>query len=289
MPAPLPCCQRPVSMPPAPPALVLTSTFAPHPAGVHKPHQITRETLVTAATTSGGGLPARTGHRYRAGMTPDLAPRCDDTGPRGPDAQGNFNNSQIESLDQNDAQERNAFFSCRSLLPNEGTGLSVTQLQQIQQQNLHNAVKAANCMRAHGVENFPDPAGSTQGSGINWAPVLSAGLTSTRRPMRAAFNVCSGKRVGGPIPPFLAPGYVARPGRRPRPGQRRATKARCRGCWPAVLIGGAGGRCLPQGGRPHGRRHDQATAGAAAQGRVRPTPRAASASPARTRRSRAQP
>src|ERR1700684_151757 len=53
-----------------------------------------------------------------------------------PDGQGNFNNSQIESITQNNPQARNAWAQCGSLLPNEGTGLSVTQLQDIQQHNL---------------------------------------------------------------------------------------------------------------------------------------------------------
>jgi len=106
-----------------------------------------------------------------------------------------------------------------SLLPNEGTGLSVTQLQGMQQQNLRNAVKAAHCMRAHGIEDFPDPDGSTQDSGVNWAPVQSAiqrGRVNTSTPSyEAAYDACSGKRVGGPIPPNFAPGFVAPS---PRPG-----------------------------------------------------------------------
>ena len=121
-----------------------------------------------------------------------------------PDGQGNFNNSQIESITQNNPQARNAWAQCGSLLPNKGTGLSVTQLQDMQQQNLRNAVKAAHCMRAHGIEDFPDPAGSTQGSGINWQPVQSAiqsGRVDTNTPSyEAAYDACSGKRVGGPIP-----------------------------------------------------------------------------------------
>lgn len=130
-----------------------------------------------------------------------------------PDGQGNFNNSQIESVIQHDPQARNDFDDCDSLLPNEGTGLSVTQLQDMQQQNLRNAVKAAHCMRAHGIEGFPDPAASTQNSGINWAPVQSAiqsGQVNTSTPSyEAAYDACSGKRVGGPIPPDFAPGFVA--------------------------------------------------------------------------------
>ena len=143
-----------------------------------------------------------------------------------PDGQGNFNNSQIESITQDDPQARNAFGDCRSLLPNEGTGLSVTELQDMQQQNLRNAVKAARCMRAHGIENFPDPAGSTQDSGINWAPVqsaLQAGQINPNTPSyEAAYDACSGKRVGGPIPPDFAPGFVA-PSPPPGSGSGRQT------------------------------------------------------------------
>ena len=130
-----------------------------------------------------------------------------------PDGQGNFNNSQIESITQNNPQARKAWGQCGSLLPNEGTGLSATQLQDMQQQNLRNAVKAAHCMRAHGIEDFPDPDGSTQGSGINWQPVQSAiqsGRVDTSTPSyETAYDACSGKRVGGPIPPNFAPGFVA--------------------------------------------------------------------------------
>jgi hypothetical protein len=129
-----------------------------------------------------------------------------------PDGQGNFNNSQIESITQNNPQARSAWAGCGSLLPNEGTGLSATQLQDMQQQNLSNAVRAAHCMRAHGIGNFPDPAASTQGSGINWQPVQSAiqsGSIDTSTPSyEAAYDACSGKRVGGPIPPDFAPGFV---------------------------------------------------------------------------------
>jgi hypothetical protein len=133
-----------------------------------------------------------------------------------PDGKGNFSNSQIQSIIRQDPHERDAFEACRMLLPNEGTGLTVSQLQAMQQQNLRNAVKAAHCMRAHGIANFPDPAGSTQGSGINWQPVISVGLNLGTPSYQAAFKICSGAAVGGPIPPFLAPG--ATPPSGPPPG-----------------------------------------------------------------------
>jgi hypothetical protein len=126
-----------------------------------------------------------------------------------PDGQGNFNNTQIEALENNNAQADNAIHQCRSVLPNAGTGLTVEQIQQIQQQNLTSAVKAAHCMRAHGITNFPDPAGTTQASGVNWQPLISAiqaGLSLDTPSYEAAFMACNGKLVGGPIPPSFAPG-----------------------------------------------------------------------------------
>jgi hypothetical protein len=127
-----------------------------------------------------------------------------------PDRQGNFNNAQIEALENNNSQADDAIHQCRSVLPNAGTGLTVEQIQQIQQQNLHNAVKAAHCMRAHGITNFPDPAGTAQASGVNWQPVLSAiqagGLSLNTPSYESSFMACNGKLVGGPIPPEFAPG-----------------------------------------------------------------------------------
>jgi hypothetical protein len=130
-----------------------------------------------------------------------------------PDGQGDFNNAQVEALENNNSQADNAIHQCRSVLPNAGTGLTAEQIQEIQQQNLRSAVKAAHCMRAHGIENFPDPAGTTQASGVNWQPVTSAeragGFNQNSPSYEAAFMACNGKLVGGPIPPNFAPGFVA--------------------------------------------------------------------------------
>ena len=137
-----------------------------------------------------------------------------------PDRKGNFNNAQIEALQNNNSQADNALHQCRSVLPNAGTGMTATQIQQIQQQNVTSAVKAAHCMRAHGITNFPDPAGTTQASGVNWQAVISAiqagGLSLNTPSYEAAFMACNGKLVGGPIPPEFDPGSVLPSG--PPPG-----------------------------------------------------------------------
>lgn len=122
-----------------------------------------------------------------------------------PDGQGVFNDAQIQALTTGD-QGNNALHQCRSVLPNAGTGLTVTQIQAIQQQNLHNALKAARCMRAHGITNFPDPAGTTQASGVNWPQTLP-GIDTGSPPYEKAFTTCSKADRG--LPPWLAPGAVA--------------------------------------------------------------------------------
>jgi hypothetical protein len=124
-----------------------------------------------------------------------------------PDSQGNYSNGAIQAVGTGDA-ERNAFSTCRSLLPNEGTGLSVTELQTIMEQNLQHALKAALCMREHGVPGFPEPTPATSGSGVNWPMDLPAGIDQNSPPYTKAFRKCSGPDVGGPIPPTLAPGFV---------------------------------------------------------------------------------
>jgi hypothetical protein len=95
-----------------------------------------------------------------------------------PDGQGNFNNSQIESITQNKPQARNAWAKCGSLLPNEGSGLSATQLQDMQQQNLRNAES----------KTSPTPRGQRKGPASTGSrcsrPSRAAASTRTRRPTR---------------------------------------------------------------------------------------------------------
>jgi hypothetical protein len=135
-----------------------------------------------------------------------------------PDAQGSIPSAYISPGDQALAQK--AGKACGSLsVPGEGSGLSAMQLQALQQQNLKNAVKAARCMRAHGIEGFPDPAagppGSTVDGGVNFQPVqsaLQAARFSTSTPSyEAAYHACAGNipppfwpgasGFGGPVPP----------------------------------------------------------------------------------------
>jgi hypothetical protein len=122
-----------------------------------------------------------------------------------PDSQGIFNDAQIQALTTS-PQGDNAVHQCRSVLPNADTGLTASQVQAIQQENLHNALKAARCMRANGITNFPDPAGTTQSSGVDWPQTLP-GIDIGSPPYEKAYRICS--KTTRAIPPWLAPGFVA--------------------------------------------------------------------------------
>jgi hypothetical protein len=86
-----------------------------------------------------------------------------------------------------------------------GRHLSVTQLQAMQEQNRLNAVKAATCMRAHGIVNFPDPKGTSVGCGMLWPTLDTTGIDFNSPQYQAAYKIC-GRHFGGPIPPVFAPG-----------------------------------------------------------------------------------
>jgi hypothetical protein len=67
-------------------------------------------------------------------------------------------NGQPSNL--NGAAKRTALNACRHLDPNGGT---VTPAQQ--QQAFNQALRFSQCMRAHGLRDFPDPTGGSGGSG----------------------------------------------------------------------------------------------------------------------------
>jgi hypothetical protein len=130
-----------------------------------------------------------------------------------PDSQGDFVIAQIQVLDNTVSDARYANVQCRYLVPGQMTGMSATQLQQLQQQDMHKALDAAICMRQHGVPGFPDPTATTTGSGVNW-PALPAGIDPTAPQYQAAAQACGqpgpyGNPAGpggGPAVPPPSPG-----------------------------------------------------------------------------------
>ncbi len=87
------------------------------------------------------------------------------------------------NVDQNSHQYRAANSACKHLLPNDGGGPTQAQVQQ----GLATLVKAAECMRSHGVPNFPDPIESNGGKAIGFR---MNGVDPNTQQFRAAQRAC---------------------------------------------------------------------------------------------------
>jgi hypothetical protein len=72
-----------------------------------------------------------------------------------PNSSGVFDKSKLglQQLGASSLRVQAAQRACNHLLPNGGSGPNSAQLQQIKAQGL----EFAQCVRAHGVPNFPDP------------------------------------------------------------------------------------------------------------------------------------
>jgi hypothetical protein len=115
--------------------------------------------LVLLAAACGGakGTSASSAHQngavaFAACMRSHRVPNWPD-----PNSAGAFDKSKLttQELGAGPTQVQAAEQACNHLLPNGGSGPSAAQRQQANAQGL----EFARCVRAHGVPNFPDPAG----------------------------------------------------------------------------------------------------------------------------------
>jgi hypothetical protein len=115
-----------------------------------------------------------------------------------PNASGSYtltSNGSIEgaggsSIDINSSQAQAAYGDCRHLLPG---GPSISQLeqdvqqeQQRQEQLLPALLKYTQCMRSHGVPDFPDPGQGAQSQ----APAKGAAVNPDSTQVQAAMSAC---------------------------------------------------------------------------------------------------
>jgi hypothetical protein len=107
-----------------------------------------------------------------------------------PNAAGGFSDLNASTLDSSRVQA--AYGACRHLLP--GGGPSIAQLQQEMQQEqqeqrkeLPALLKFSQCMRGHGVPDFPDPPSSGQSSP---APPNGRGMSPSAPRFQAAVGAC---------------------------------------------------------------------------------------------------
>ena len=108
--------------------------------------------IVLLTSACGGGSPASEAGTARNGfsqcMRSNGVPNFPD-----PDPNGAIPKESLQQLGVSTSQLRSAQNACGHLLPNGGGGPTAAQVQQIRALSLH----FSQCVRRHGVENFPDP------------------------------------------------------------------------------------------------------------------------------------
>jgi hypothetical protein len=110
------------------------------------------------------------------------------------------------SIDPHSPAFRSALSACRTLLPSGfGQPPTAAQLEQVQQELL----ALSQCMRAHRINDFPDP------SGAGLPAIQPVGDLNPNNPLfRAAYDACKGhlpaglpgKALGGLVPPASSRG-----------------------------------------------------------------------------------
>jgi hypothetical protein len=113
-----------------------------------------------------------------------------------PDSQGHFNVPGSGQPGVSSAAAKQAALSaqnaCRHLLPNGG---QVTPAQR--QQVLNQMLRYAQCMRAHGLPKFPDPANSGGQAGFSLSALSAAGIDTNSPQYRSARQTCGSLRGRG--------------------------------------------------------------------------------------------
>jgi len=109
-----------------------------------------------------------------------------------PTSSGQFRiQNKNNSMDQSSPQFISANKACQKLLPNGG---QLTPAQQAQQQV--DALKFAECIRAHGFPKFPDPTANGSGAGTNFKAL---GINVFSPQFQAAQQICQKQTGYGPL------------------------------------------------------------------------------------------
>lgn len=112
-------------------------------------------------------------------------------------AQGNGNTMTVNGVPVSAPAFQRATSKCAGKLP-KGPALSASQISHLKQA----AIKFAECMRAHGVPNFPDPqiqvAAGGQGIGVRMGAPGNSGINPRSPAFEKAQQEC-GSRAGSPF------------------------------------------------------------------------------------------
>ena len=145
--------------------------------------------------------------RYSACMRSHGVPNYPD-----PDSSGQLPKPDAHHLGVSSSQLRASQQTCQHLLPNSGDAINASSVQQcmeaddcpksLVQQVLDEERSFAQCMRSHGVPNWPDPITDSQGRPVFAISISKDGFNPYSKPIWAKGNECSHVMPDLPGAPF---------------------------------------------------------------------------------------
>ena len=133
-----------------------------------------------------------------------------------PDSSGNLPKADAQHLGVSSSQLQAAQQACQHLLPNNGGAINADSIQQcmmasdcppaLVQQVLNEERNFAQCMRSHGVPNWPDPIIDSQGRPVFAISISKDGFDPYSPQIWAKGNECSHLMPGLPgLPAAVSP------------------------------------------------------------------------------------
>ena len=129
-----------------------------------------------------------------------------------PDSSGQLPKPDAHHLGVSSSQLRASQQACQHLLPNSGDAINASSVQQcmeaddcpksLVQQVLNEERIFAQCMRSHGVPNWPDPITDSQGRPVFAISISKDGFNPYSKPIWAKGNECSHVMPDLPGAPF---------------------------------------------------------------------------------------
>ena len=145
--------------------------------------------------------------RYSACMRSHGVPNYPD-----PDSSGQLPKPDARHLGVSSSQLRASQQACQHLLPNSGDAINASSVQQCMEaddcpkslvkQVLDEERSFAQCMRSHGVPNWPDPITDSQGRPVFAISISKDGFNPYSKPIWAKGNECSHVMPDLPGAPF---------------------------------------------------------------------------------------
>jgi hypothetical protein len=150
----------------------------------------------SSSMAADGSSAAPSAVSYSACMRSHGVPRFPD-----PDSGGELPKADAHQLDVSSSQLQAAEQACRRLLPNDSSAINTGSVQQcmeasdcppgLVQHTLTEERRFAQCMRSHGVPNWPDPSIDSQGRPVFRISISKLGFDPYSRRVWAEGNECS--------------------------------------------------------------------------------------------------